>query len=529
MPDPFKKVAEGEDVTFSAGQWNAMVDAARAQRLGQHDRTTDGPSTTRSADIVRVKNESGADLPMRAVLGLDAPIFTPSDSLDAFLREVTFRGVVPTALHAGKFCVLLEPAPADRVVRAFVDGMTQVRLDLTDPDHTCADVADGVTDHLVSSRTGSAQIVWAEDEPYGYEGVRWSIIRFGAGCGSGEPYSDNLGRCDCPEDEYEVTVDCGDCGAYYGYYDSPQVGTKMPKYWWVTLSVPAAYSGYYGYGYYGGCDAISCDELDGYRIRMAHDGGCSWSGHNDACVHAELALDGDLWKLTITDREDCVLAVLRTPQAGFNCCGKNSGWVGDPYDSCDISASVEPDPCTCCPDLTCPPDNLPVCSGSPCCYHGCDVVVAVTHLHTPAPTNCQFAQPDPCVDLDGNPCVFPAANCFDAATVPPPELRCSAMNGTYNMKWIKDCTWVFKGYPVYFPGDDPEDPANQAIGGRVKVKATLTLSGKKWTLKLRGDGGQEANFELDAECATMFVMPFSGGTCVHDGQFFVPSAGVAIA
>lgn len=182
MPDPYRKIQVGDRWPFSVTAYNGMVDAARATRERQFDGGGDGPSQTRQAGIVRVKNESGSDLARCSVLGLNGPIFTPTDSEDAFLREVTFRGVVPTTAHKGKFCILLEPAPIDRVVRAYLSGVCPVRVDIADSADTHATVEAGETGHLNStSGGGSAQILWLEsDDGYGYDtGEQWAVVRLG--------------------------------------------------------------------------------------------------------------------------------------------------------------------------------------------------------------------------------------------------------------------------------------------------------------------------------------------------------------
>jgi hypothetical protein len=183
MPDPFAKVQPGQQVTFSATAWNAMLAAGRAEMMRQSDKGVGTLTTGRNSTIVRVQNNSGVDLDRHAVLGLDGPIFTPTDSLDSFLQEVTFSGIDPVDASRGRFCVLMEPAPIDRVVRAWVAGVCQVRVDLTDTAHAFAEVETGETGLLVSGDTGSAEILWCEtdDGYYGYEtGEQWAIVRLGA-------------------------------------------------------------------------------------------------------------------------------------------------------------------------------------------------------------------------------------------------------------------------------------------------------------------------------------------------------------
>lgn len=190
MPDPFHKVRPGDDLNVSATAYNAIIDAAQAEQRRQLGNDSDPRTTTRDASIIRVKNGTGSDLPRLSVVGLSTPIFTPTDSLDAFLREVTFRGIVPTSSHLGKFAILLEPAATDQVVRAFVSGVCPVMVDVSDADHTCADVDPTQTDALASSETGTAQILWKEgdDDPVYATGPQWAVVRFGPSCGVQEPY-----------------------------------------------------------------------------------------------------------------------------------------------------------------------------------------------------------------------------------------------------------------------------------------------------------------------------------------------------
>ncbi|RJQ82501.1 MAG: hypothetical protein C4519_07805, partial [Desulfobacteraceae bacterium] len=66
--------------------------------------------TCRDADMVIVKNASGADRARFEILGINTPVITPTDNLDQFLNRPALSGVVPTAAnHWGKFVVLAEP------------------------------------------------------------------------------------------------------------------------------------------------------------------------------------------------------------------------------------------------------------------------------------------------------------------------------------------------------------------------------------------------------------------------------------
>lgn len=185
MPDPYRKIHVGDKVPLSALALNAMVDAARAEKRQKHSRRAEAADQFRQGSIVRIVNETALDLPRYAVLGLSGPIFRPGDNLVAFLREVAFRGVTPTDDHKGRFAILLAPAAAGRIARAYVAGVVQVQVDVSDQDHTCAEADPGNTAALVSAQDGSAQIVWREGLAPAYgneEGRQWAVVRFGQHC-----------------------------------------------------------------------------------------------------------------------------------------------------------------------------------------------------------------------------------------------------------------------------------------------------------------------------------------------------------
>lgn len=182
MSDPYAKVTTGDPLRLSATVWNRMIDAAKD--AAQQDITSGPLTTTRSATIIRVRNDTGADQVRNSVVGLSGPIFTPLDtSLDAFLRELTFRAVTPDIeLHRRRYAVLLDPAPMDRVVRAYLAGVCPVRVDIVDQSHEYAVITNGNTVGLTSSRFGHTRILWCESDESGYyysTGLQWAIVMLG--------------------------------------------------------------------------------------------------------------------------------------------------------------------------------------------------------------------------------------------------------------------------------------------------------------------------------------------------------------
>jgi hypothetical protein len=183
VADPFKKIQLGDPVPRSVTAINAMLAAGQAEVLRRNGRTSNDLTSNRDACLVRVWNNTGVDQNARSIVGLDGPIFVPDDPNEAFLREVTFQGIVPVDPdHVGKFGILYEPARAGQVVRAYLMGVTTALVDLGDLSHTRADISDGDTTVLVSGDDGAAQILWHELDT---TGEQWALVRIGAGAGSG--------------------------------------------------------------------------------------------------------------------------------------------------------------------------------------------------------------------------------------------------------------------------------------------------------------------------------------------------------
>jgi hypothetical protein len=242
VPDPYRKLQYGQVVDFRTVTWNAMLEAALAQKARQHDRRVPERPSFRQSGVIRVKNESDRDLSRGHVLGLDRPIFTPGDSEDAFLREVAFRGVVPTVDHRGRFCVTLDPIGAGRIGRAYVSGVCQVRVDVTGPFDQYADIIPDETGMLRSADAGSAQILWMETEdPYGYghgyayDGEDdWAIVRLGPPCGGyiGVTTED----IDAP---VGLTWSSGTARLYDDGGDTPRDLGVQTVYLWFSVDIPS--------------------------------------------------------------------------------------------------------------------------------------------------------------------------------------------------------------------------------------------------------------------------------------------------
>lgn len=174
MADPFKKVQAGQSLDISAQAWNAFLDNARSQKSKKHDELAEPPEMFRQADIIKVRNDSGQDCNRFSVLGIGAPIISPTDNLREFKNQVAVSGAVPQhPQHFGKFVILLEPLRNGKIGRAWVSGVCPAYVYVEDACHNYADVADGEVSALFSRPSGSARILWRA----GGSGFQWAVIR----------------------------------------------------------------------------------------------------------------------------------------------------------------------------------------------------------------------------------------------------------------------------------------------------------------------------------------------------------------
>jgi hypothetical protein len=284
-------------------------------------------------------------------------------------------------------------------------------------------------------------------------------------------------NCDCLEDDYDVDAECGECMQ------------TMPRYWWVAINESTEKP------YVTPCPATPCNvNLEGTKIRLEaifdEYGGfiCEWIGQGPHCLFAQLAYVDDRWRLRIYDKNDCIISETYIAKMDFKCCGINTAWAPDPYTpvgSCELDLTVEPDPCTCCPDEgppPCPPDGIPVCDATECCLENCVIPVVIEGLSV----------------TSGDP---------ETGEPPPVEKQCSNLNGTFYVSWKGNCYWEWRS---------EEDVLGTDFPHRVVVQ----LIGNSWHATVYGGSGQTASFVSIAvwNCAMEQIdMEFVQGTSTCDG------------
>lgn len=162
----------------SATALNALYELAQSP---PKQRGTPVVGAAPNTGVVLVRNDSGGDRDRFDVLGIDGPAIDPGENLSEFQSRVVLLGVTPTADHAGRFAVLLDPAPDGAIVRGVVSGVTIAQVEMVAPTHTFADAVDGEVGNLVSADSGAARILWSAST----SGTQWSIVAIGGGGGGG--------------------------------------------------------------------------------------------------------------------------------------------------------------------------------------------------------------------------------------------------------------------------------------------------------------------------------------------------------
>lgn len=169
------KVNPGQTLPgLPAVSWNRHEDAAaivldRGMPFGGGEFSVDPRS------LVHIKNNSGSDVDRFGVLGVDGVIFTNTDDEDEFKNNFALKGVTPlAATHSGSFVILLETIASGDIGLAMTNGVTPVKLDITNAADTFADVKDSSAVELKTG-SGSACILWKEA---GTGSGKWGLVRF---------------------------------------------------------------------------------------------------------------------------------------------------------------------------------------------------------------------------------------------------------------------------------------------------------------------------------------------------------------
>lgn len=182
-----------------------MVDAGRAHADSRLNANAPNPIRPRETDIIKAKNNSGALRRTGEILRISGKAIETVTDENKWLL-----GVVPTA--DGYFGILKEPAAISGIASLQVSGVCIALVDITDIDHTRADVVAGEY-VLASSTSGPLEILY---QP-GTTGEHECVVRFAGGGGAAEiiqfqptDVCEGIGlTCDC----VTATVLTASCGS----------------------------------------------------------------------------------------------------------------------------------------------------------------------------------------------------------------------------------------------------------------------------------------------------------------------------
>ena len=141
-----------------ADTWNAFVDAANGHRMqgGQKPK----PDRKQAANVVAIRNNSGASVGPNSILGIDGVTITPTDDVSSFRWSPVLDGVTPTSAHHGKFAVLTQGLDAGEIGWGAIDGIAVVRIDDLSLPWKFADVDTANQTQLVLAPNGTAQVLY---------------------------------------------------------------------------------------------------------------------------------------------------------------------------------------------------------------------------------------------------------------------------------------------------------------------------------------------------------------------------------
>ena len=176
-----QKVKSGDPLKIPAAAYNSFIDAARDYQFRARNRQSAVKRPLPPGNLAYIKNDTAVNCQRFNILGVNSVLTLPSDNLQAFKNGTVLNGIKPAKLDhsGGRIAILNEPIPAGRIGRAYVSGVCPVQIDMISESHRTAEVKEMQAEHLQSSDHGSLGILWAEPGT----GLKWSLVRFGAGGG----------------------------------------------------------------------------------------------------------------------------------------------------------------------------------------------------------------------------------------------------------------------------------------------------------------------------------------------------------
>ena len=166
----WQKKRPGDRFEFPADLYNTLIDMAESW---VHKNVQPATPTRVSATIIKVRNETGQDVPRFGVIGLYQSVFDPAQNLPNFQNTPVLRGVLP--LPGKAFGIADEPIAQGAIGSVVVAGCVICQVSVFDPDPDEAVYAEPTQNNVVALRTypgGTLRLIWREP---GDTGDKWAV------------------------------------------------------------------------------------------------------------------------------------------------------------------------------------------------------------------------------------------------------------------------------------------------------------------------------------------------------------------
>jgi len=159
-----KPVSSGQRLQIPAGDWNAIIEAARS--YFEKKVSSEAEAVTRSVPngVMLVKNTTGSAVPQFGVLSVDDALIDPEANANGFRARPAAIGIKPAAEYEARTGIALEPIADGAIGKVMFSGVTVAFVSAPNEyaeDYEYATILHDETGYLVASgHHGFAQILW---------------------------------------------------------------------------------------------------------------------------------------------------------------------------------------------------------------------------------------------------------------------------------------------------------------------------------------------------------------------------------
>ena len=181
--DPYRKVFPGERLAIPAAAWNRVIDQIALAPIA----SPSGGEASRIPNLrVYVRNDTSGTIDQWGILHITgicpAITGTTGSAFEQYQTSPAVAGVTPIGSTNGQFLVAVEPIKAGEFGLAAIDGVVQVKLDVTAESDRFATPKAGSTAEMKTASSGEASILWKQA---GTGTGKWGLVSIGSGAGGG--------------------------------------------------------------------------------------------------------------------------------------------------------------------------------------------------------------------------------------------------------------------------------------------------------------------------------------------------------